>query len=118
MARPVNRKDELRLQTLKNRLLETTKEVLKKTNDEKGMPRISCFTEQEVAGIKSLVKRRKDEGLVISGTDKSQSCGAMSEEDWLASLEPHTRDDQVVEMDEVDNAEKKMMGISFQLEGP
>ena len=115
MARPVNRRDELRLQTLKNRLLETTKEVIKKTNDEKGMPRTSCFTEQEVAGIKSLVKRKKDEGLVICGTDKSQSCGAMSEEDWLASLEPHTRDDQVVAMEEVDSAEKKMMGISFQL---
>mgnify|MGYP001481273901 CR=1 FL=1 len=113
MARPVNRRDELRLQTLKTRLLETTKEVIKKTNDEKGMPRSSCFTEQEAAGIKSLVKRRKDEGLVICGTDKSQSCGAMSEENWLASLEPHTKNDQVVTMDEVDSAERKMMGMFF-----
>ena len=33
----------------------------------------------------------------------------------MASLEPHTRDDQVVAMDEVDLAEKKLMGASFQL---
>ena len=31
------------------------------------------------------------------------------------SLEPHTKDDQVVAMDEVDLAEKKLMGVSFQL---
>ena len=37
MARPVNRRDEMRLQNLKSRLLETTKEVIKKTNDEKGV---------------------------------------------------------------------------------
>ena len=115
MAKPVNRRDELRLQTLKNRLMETSREVLKKTNDEKGMPKTTCYTEQEVSGIKSLLQKKKDEGVVICGTDKSQSCGVMSEEDWLTSLEPHTKDDQVVAMDEVDSAERKMMGISFQL---
>ena len=52
---------------------------------------------------------------MICGTDKSQSCGVLSEVDWLASLEPHTKDDQVVAMDEVDLAEKRLMGVSFQL---
>ena len=89
MARPVNRTDEMRLQNLKSRLLETARDVIKKTNDEKGLPKTSCYTQEEMAGIKSLVRRRKDEGLVICGTDKSQSSGIMSEEEWLASLEPH-----------------------------
>ena len=115
MARPVNRTDEMRLQNLKNRLMTTSKEVLKTTNDDKGMPKTSCYTEQEIIGIKSLLKKRKDEGVVICGTDKSQSCGILSEEDWLASLEQHTKDDQVVAMDEVDACEKKLMGASFQL---
>ena len=39
MSQPVNRTDEMRLQNLKNRLMYTTKEVLKKTNDEKGLPK-------------------------------------------------------------------------------
>ena len=73
MARPVNRRDEMRIQTLKNRLMERSKDVLKNTNDEKGMPKRSCYTEQEILGIKSLIKKRK-EGVVICGTDKSQSC--------------------------------------------
>ena len=115
MARPVNRTDEMRLQNLKSRLLETTREVIKKTNDEKGLPKISCYTQEEIAGIKSLVRRRKEEGLVICGTDKSQSSGIMSEREWLASLESHTDGDQIVAMEEVDNAEKKMTGVSFQL---
>ena len=115
MARPVNRTDEMRLQNLKSRLLETARDVIKKTNDEKGLPKTSCYTQEEMAGIKSLVRRRKDEGLVICGTDKSQSSGIMSEEEWLASLEPHTSGDQAVTMDEVENAEKKMTGVSFQL---
>ena len=78
------------------------------------MPKRSCYTEQEILGIKSLIKKRK-EGVVICGTDKSQSCGVLSEEDWLRSLKPHTKDDQVVAMDEVDLVEKKLMGVSFQL---
>ena len=45
----------------------------------------------------------------------SQSSGIMAEEDWLASLEPHTSGDQVVTIEEVENAEKKMTGVSFQL---
>ena len=73
MARPVNRRDEMRIQTLKNRLMERSKDVFKNTNDEKGMPKRSCYTEQEILGIKSLIKKRK-EGVVICGTDKSQSC--------------------------------------------
>ena len=60
MSRPVNRKDEMRLQTLKTRLLETARKVVKETNDEKGMPKISCYTEEERLGLKSLVKRRRD----------------------------------------------------------
>ena len=115
MAKPVNRTDEMRLQNLKNRLLVTTREVLKKTNDEKGLPKTTCYTQDEIAGIKSLMRKRKNEGVVISGTDKSQSSGIMSEEEWLASLEPHTSGDQVVAIDEVDNAEKKMTGVAFQM---
>ena len=115
MAKPVNRTDEMRLQNLKNRLMETTKVVIKKTNNEKGMPKTTCYTQEEVAGIKSLVKRRKEEGIVICGTDKSQSSGIMSKAEWLASLEPHTDGDQIVAMDEVDNAEKKITGVAFQL---
>ena len=115
MAKPVNRTDEMRIQNLKNRLLEKTMEVIKNTNDKKGLPKTTCYTEDEVAGIKSLVRRRKDEGLVICGTDKSQSSGVMSEEEWLASLNQHVGGDQIVAMDEVDDAEKKMTGVSFQL---
>ena len=115
MAKPVNRTDEMRLQNLKSRLLETTREIIKKTNDEKGLPRISCYTQEEMAGIKSLVRRRKDEGLVICGTDKSQSSGIMTEPEWLASLETHTSGDQVVTIEEVETSEKKLTGVSFQL---
>ena len=45
MARPVNRTDEMRLQNLKSRLLETARDVIKKTNDEKGLPKTSCIQE-------------------------------------------------------------------------
>ena len=115
MSRPVNRKDEMRIQTLKTRLMETARNVLKDTNDEKGLPKVSCFNEQEKVGLKSLVRRRKQDGLVICATDKSQSCGVMAEQEWLNSLEPHVKDDQEASIEEVDQAEKRMMGTSFQL---
>ena len=52
---------------------------------------------------------------MVCSTDKSQVCGAMSEEEWLASLEVHTKDDPIVSQREVDEAERKLMGYSFQL---
>ena len=42
-------------------------------------------------------------------------CGALSEEQWMASMEQHTSQDPVVSMEEVDEKEKQLMGYSFQL---
>ena len=114
MAKPVNGRDEMRIQTLKDRLLGTSKKVLSKTNDSKGLPKESCYTEEERVGVRSLVGRRREEGLVVCETDKSQSCGVMAEEQWLESLAPHTTQDPVVAMEEVGKAEKQMMGVAFQ----
>ena len=52
---------------------------------------------------------------MICATDKSQSSGVMAEQEWLNSLEPHVKDDQEASIEEVDQAEKRMMGTSFQL---
>ena len=48
---------------------------------------------------------------MVCSTDKSQVCGALSEEEWLASLEVHTRDDPIVSQKEVDEAERKLMSF-------
>ena len=115
MAKEVNRTDELKVQNLKVKLLEGSKKVVKKTNDDRGLPKESCYTEEEKQGMKSLVTRRKEEGLVICSTDKSQTSGAMSEAEWMRSMEQHTMGDPVVPMKEVDTQEKIMMGTAFQL---
>ena len=115
MSGEVNRKDELRLQRLKDRLMDAAKEVVKKTNDKNGFPNESCFTEEERRGIKSLVKKKNEGEVVVCGTDKSQASGAMTEAEWLASLQPHTAGDPVVTRDEVDMKEREMTGITMQL---
>ena len=115
MSGEVNRKDELRLQRLKDRLMDAAKEVVKKTNDKNGFPNESCFTEEERRGIKSLVKKKNEGEVVVCGTDKSQASGAMTEAEWLASLQPHTAADPVVTRDEVDLKEREMTGITMQL---
>ena len=115
MSGPVNRKDELVIQRMKDKLIQGAKKVLKTTNDDKGRPRASCYSEEERAGIKALKEKRSNEGVVVCSTDKSQVCGAMSEEEWLASLEVHTKDDPIVSKKEVDEAERKLMGYAFQL---
>ena len=115
MSGAVNRKDELLIQRMKSRLMEGTREVLKKTNDDKGYPRDTCYTAEERAGINSLKERRRNEGLVVCATDKSQRSGVMSEEEWMASMEVHTNQDPVVTMAEVEEKEKQLMGYSFQL---
>ena len=95
--------------------MEGTRDVLKKTNDDKGYPRDTCYTAEERAGINSLKERRRNEGLVVCATDKSQRSGVMSEEEWMASMEVHTNQDPVVTMVEVEEKEKQLMGYSFQL---
>ena len=115
MSGAVNRQDELVLQRLKDKLVGEAKKVLKTTNDDKGRPRESCYSEEERAGIKALKEKRINEGLVVCSTDKSQVCGVMSEEEWLASLDVHTKDDPIVSLEEVNEAERKLMGYSFQL---
>ena len=65
--------------------------------------------------IKSLKGKKEQEGVVICGTDKSQMAGAMSEEEWLASLGTHTREDPEVTIGEVEEAEKRLMGVAFSL---
>ena len=62
MAKPVNRTDEMRLQNLKNRLMETAREVIKKTNDEKGMPRTTCYTQEEVHSRYKFLGEEKEGG--------------------------------------------------------
>ena len=62
-----------------------------------------------------MKEKRSNNGLVVCSTDKSQVCGAMSEEEWVASMEVHTRDDPIVTLEEVDEAERKLMGYAFQL---
>ena len=114
MSKAVNRKDELVLQRLKDKMIEGSKDVIKKTNDEKGRPRETCYSEEERLAIRSLRERRSVR-VVVCGTDKSQVCGIMSEEEWMASMEVHTRGDEVVTMEEVDSVEKRLMGFAFQL---
>ena len=57
-------------------------------------------------GLRCLVRRRKEEGLVIYSSEKFQTCGILSEEEWIRSMEPHTREDPVVDLLEVDAKEK------------
>ena len=115
MSCAVNRKDELVIQRLKSRLMEGARDVLKKTNDDKGYPRDTCYTTEERAGINSLKERRRDEGLVVCATDKSQRSGVLSEDEWMASMDVHTNQDPVVTMVEVEEKEKQLNGYSFQL---
>ena len=88
-----------------------SKEILKKTNDDKGRPRESCYSAEERKAIMTLKQRREEEGVVVCSTDKSQVCGIMSEEEWMAAMEVHIREDQIVSMEEVDTVEKKLMRI-------
>ena len=115
MARAVNRKDEMILQRLKGRLMDCAHKVLKKTNDEKGLPRETCYTAEERTGIQSLKEKRKEVGAVVCSTDKSQVLGVLSEDEWMASMKVHTDQDPVVTMEEVNNVEKQLVGHSFQL---
>ena len=115
MSRAVNRKDELTLQRLNDKLVEASRTIIRKTQDNKGFPVDSCYTVEEVEAIKSLKRKKKQEGAVICGTDKSQMTGVMSEEEWLGSLAPHTREDPEVTIGEVEEAEKKLMGVAFSL---
>ena len=112
MATEVNNVDETSIQNVKNKMMEASKKIITKTNDDKGFPKTSCYTKEEMQGIKELVRRRKEGELVVSSTDKSQACGVQSVEEWKASMEPHLAGDPVVTMGEVDTMEREMTGIA------
>ena len=69
MAKEVNGVDETTLQRLKNKMMGGSKKIVSKTNDDRGFPTTSCYTEEEQRGIKALVRRRKEGELVVSSTD-------------------------------------------------
>ena len=74
----------------------------------------SVYSVQQQAGRKSLLGRQNEGELVLLESDKSGNVVAVSTELFMKKMEPHIKDDEVVEMKEVREKESLMNATALQ----
>ena len=102
-------------------LIDNLEDVAKKAGREEksflraGSSHLSTMTEQQRRGKASLIRREKNEELVLVASDKSGKLIPMSPELYRQSMEPHIRGDSVHSREDVLKAEKQFNGASKQI---
>ena len=103
-------------------LIDNLEDVAKKAGREEqsclraGSSNLSTMTEQQRRGKLSLIRREKNEELVLVASDKSGKLIPMSPELYRQSMEPHIRGDSVHSREDVLKAEKQFNGASRQIQ--
>ena len=95
---------EISLQNLKENLIHTVKQYsqLHKRNKD------SNLEKEERDGLKAIIKRVKDEEIVVFETDKSGRFSVDTRNNYNESAMPHVERDQIIDVKEHDDIEKKI----------
>ena len=101
MPKPLEIKEEVKLQCLKNELIKITSDYAKSKN-------ISGVNLNEVqrAGLKSLKKRQKMNEIVIFQTDKTGKMIVDSPENYSEGAKPHFENDEIIRYHEYSKIEE------------
>ena len=114
LPRPVSAEHEAGVEVRRKSIMNVIKnfkiEKCNKRNEQK--PNLS---REESAGLKSLQKRIKDEEIVVLRTDKSSKLAVTDLETYIEMGKKHTKNDKVINMDEVKEREKIVNGHSAML---
>jgi len=108
MPPPLEEEMEIKIQKMKNDLIETTDEYIKEEKGRKsyGMSRkYKNLTEEEGRGLGSIQQR---EDLVVFQTDKSGRLSADTKENYVQAALPHIEEDREVGDKEHDKAQKEI----------
>ena len=74
----------------------------------------SVYSAQQQAGRQSLLSRQNEGELVLLESDKSGNVVAVSTELFMKKMDPHIKDDEIVEMKEVREKESLMNAAALQ----
>ena len=100
--------------SMKSRVLEVTEGYKRSRCDEKGNVRAINMTETEARGLRSIRQKVNDQEWVVMETDKSGRLTANTKENFLLRMEPHKRQDEVVDLQERSSMERVMNATTLQ----
>ena len=98
-------KQETEIQLKKERFMEVTREVMKEVEEE-GNSR--TLTKQEDRGLRSLIKRIKENEIVVVETDKSGKFSVMPQQTYLEAGDKHVVEDDEISEEELEKIQKRI----------
>ena len=88
----LDNREESKLLAFKAEVMQITSNYISSHCDSRGNQKMN-ITADQLRGVNSLKKRCKQEDLVIMETEKSKRLSIMTKPNYIASTEPHIRDD-------------------------
>ena len=100
--------EEIRSNTVKTELKEVFMKYMEEHCDEKGNLLDGNLTTEQVKAIKNLKMKMKNENLVCVETDKTGKFALDTKENYIAKLQKHIENDEVITSKEVRKLENKL----------
>jgi hypothetical protein len=104
-----------RLETKIINLTSNLEEEVKKEHKKRQQQKIveTILSKQQMCGKKKLLARVKKKEIVLAESDKSGKVTAVKTENFLEMIAPHVENDEIVNMEDVEEAEKEMSAMSM-----
>ena len=106
---------EIQMAAIEAELVQATNDYLRNNCDRKGIPNESNLSSDTAKGIKQTIEMTKNDGVIVTETDKSSKLCLDTIPEYVAMAEPHIRNDKVVSDEKVAAIEKLMNAHSYQL---
>ena len=110
-----NNNVEIQMAAIEAELVAATNEYIEKKCDKKGFPKESNLTKNLEEGILELKAMTKEQGKIITETDKSSKFLLTDQASYVAMAGPHINKDKVITQDDVSTIERLMNGHNYQI---
>ena len=100
---------------MKQEIDAVTRDFISEKCDSRGNQLDQGHDKETRDGLKSLASRVKSGEILVQQTDKSGKLAITTQEEYVASLQPHITSDKVITLEEKNETEKILNGHSIQL---
>ena len=100
---PMNERSEIEAQALKTEMIEATEEYIKEHNEI-----WTNLSKNQKAGLKSLLKKVKENNIIIQQTDKSKRFSVDTPENYRDASKEHVDKDKTIQKEEYDKMVKEI----------
>ena len=102
------------LANIKTKVLVATEEYINTHCDNKGNILNSNVDKAQLSALKSLKTKVNNGEIIVMTTDKSGKLACESRDQYIASMQPHIANDQVISLEEKNNIENNINGHCIQ----